>query len=100
MAETADLGWRTRELDRNFMIGGREAVEDFINQRFVFGYQATFEPPLFAAAENVERSTAQTAQLRQQAKDREHPRPKAALAEMPRLGVSIAEQWGRQVEMK
>src|SRR6516164_8514534 len=99
MAKAADLGWQTREFDSDFMISRREAIEDFVNQRFVFGYQTTFEPPLFAAAENVERSTAQTAQQRQQAEDREHPRPKAALAEIPCLGVSIAEQWRRQVEM-
>ena len=62
MAEPADLERQTRQLDRDLVICRRQAREDFANDRVVFANQAAFEPPLLAAAENVEGSAAEATQ--------------------------------------
>ena len=91
MAKAADLDGQAGQLNGEPVIGRRQVGKDFVNQLLVFADQTTFEPPLFAAAEDVERSTAQTTQPRQNAENLKHPRSEATLAQMSGLGVPIAE---------
>src|SRR5262252_6491513 len=100
VTEAANLERQRGEFHRERVIGGQQAGEELVEDRLVLADQPPFEPPLLATAKDVKACAAEPAQPREDAEELQHPRAKAALAQMPGLGVAVAEQRRRQVEVE
>ncbi len=63
VAEAADLQRQQRKLDRDGVVGGRQAADDLVDHRLVLADQPAFGAALLAARENVEPGAAQPRSL-------------------------------------
>src|SRR4030095_11635660 len=95
VAEAAHLRGKQSQLDRGVVIAGVNVPEQLFDELLVFRQELTLQLAVLGISKDVERSSTEPLQLRENLEHAHHPRAKWTLASLARHGIRLGQDgWG------